>query len=367
MCELSCVILFVFMSIEGYIHSAKTQMFIFLAFCLTTVLIYSLVGELFGGFSVKFDNFFSVFVCSLYLSYSLCLYIVKQFKFKINLLFSLFEYKYYFAFVMIFSYIEIMIGIYYVSTSSYAGLRALINANSVSLHSGITSAMVTSIMFMEYEFFNRKKVRIFIAFTLFFLAILSTSKIFILLAIIYIVPWYTKWYHMGVKQSLFMLFIIIGCFMMSQLLLGKVAEIDGSSNAVVSLTYTMMGYYLGGLASFQLFLDGIISSEPGWVRTGAWLGNVYSAFLSLFVEKNYLIFMIKVSMIGAFYALLTTDSYSIRYLKNYGWLALLMVFYDNMFGANQLVCFLITSIFINIFSNNFKRVRKDNNHEKTIN
>lgn len=358
MCEISTLLLIVCMCIEAYNRTYRSQIFIFLLFCLITIWIYYFTNVTLCDFSSSFDVFFSVFIACFYLFYFASSFFFQKIKIKFNMTFSALNYKTFFYCSMLFCYYELIYGAYLVYVNSYAGLRTLINDGGISLHSAVTIALISCFLFIEYMYLHRKKMLLLLLVTMFILAILSTSKIFVVLAVMYAFPWYIKESKIGLKGIFIMLVVISVLSMLINSMKGAVASYEGTTSGWLPLLYTLHGYYLGGLAAFQLYLDGFVFPVNGWVRTGLWLGNVYSAFTSLFAERDYLIFLIRVAIMGVFYGMFVKKADSLMYLKVYSWLALLMIFYDNMFGADQLICFIVSAILVNIFSNQLKSANK---------
>lgn len=348
-CLLSVMLLIIFIWFE---RKSFSQIQFFLIFCLGTLILYSFSQNTFVPFSLKFDKFFSFFVAVFYVSY-------KTFKCFIDKLCwtmrikccSIFRYKLYFGICMIFSQILIIRGFIILMEIGYIELRNQINKGTTSIHSSIGMALLSSLMYLANIYGESTKKKVYLSVHIILLAVLSTSKMYFVLAILYIVPWYVNSFKVNLNTILFVFIAGVGSFFWLHLTTGKVA--GNSQNLIQNLFFTLQGYYLGGMAAFQILIDGN-SIGGGWVRTGKWLGNVYTAFSRLFYEKSYALFAIRVVCIGFVYALLSQKNHMAKYVKIYSWLPLFMIFFAEMFGSAiaQWICFVIAGFLVNVIINN---------------
>jgi hypothetical protein len=170
------------------------------------------------------------------------------------------------------------------------------------------------------------------------LAILSTSKVFLLIWLLYIA------YLNKVNLKYFIVYFVIFVFLfaVSHIVLQKF-----SSNPEVSLIQalydTFLVYLLGGLASYNLLVEGEAVIHPGtmfvsinwlfnpfisitvpdsailpWVKIGSWNTNVYTAFgyWYAFLEGYYIVII--PTILGAYYAFFFNESkFSNQYFSFY--------------------------------------------------
>jgi hypothetical protein len=131
------------------------------------------------------------------------------------------------------------------------------------------------------------------------LALLSTSKIFLLLFCFYAIPLATRLEKPNLRSMFLIAALILGAFTSLHLILDKLARDEGS--LLTALLYTLLSYLLSGLAGFQLFCERGVdfpanamwqtigewfpflvkvpdSAILPWSQIGDWYGNVYSAF-----------------------------------------------------------------------------------------
>ncbi|WEE20399.1 hypothetical protein [Aeromonas caviae] len=210
-----------------------------------------------------------------------------------------------------------------------------------------------------------------VAALLLLLAILSSSKIFIILSFLFIIPWYESDFNASFSKVLSALFLSVLGFMLLHLLLDKYV---GSSNVFFALLYTLKGYLLGGVAVFQdvlngqivfpsgFYLSGFLSKVPllqysyqpiidndGWFRTGLWLGNVYSAFSYWEEIGGIYAFPIVGTLLGTLYGIIhSIRKYEFVVLKVFSYYPLIMLVFSEQFllGLGMWVSFTLTSILL---------------------
>lgn len=152
-------------------------------------------------------------------------------------------------------------------------------------------------------------------------------------------------------------------------------KVAGTDNfpLVVALAYTFLGYFLGGIAAFEMIVSGFFStgyqysslidillnlpsvtpvdSESGWVVTGMWFGNVYSGFASWYEyspEYGVVIYGFIISLVHAFINTHVKDNLAIQYLKGFSLYCLLfIVFYDTYVMSIKLwLAFSLAAVFL---------------------
>jgi hypothetical protein len=186
------------------------------------------------------------------------------------------------------------------------------------------------------------------------LAVLSTSKIFILLWLLYSVP------HIGMQGPRTRTILItagvgLAAFAFMHLVLGKVLG-DVSDGIIEGLLLTLKTYLLGGLAGMQLVVSGeAVFPEnamwkalgdllPGsirvpesailpWIQTGVWHGNAYSAF-SYWVDAFGWLSSIGIGLVlGTAYGAVQSASSSLAmsYFRTFAIFPLLFLFHQDFF------------------------------------
>lgn len=351
-CIMSVMILVVIIRLE---RKKSKQIRFFFMFCLCTLIFFTLFQNTFVPFSLKFDKFFSFFVVMLYSSYVMSKFIIDKIYLSIKVKCCIFQYKLYYFISITISYVLIVRALFIVIRIGYNELRSQIVNGTISVHSSIVMALLSSLMYLANIRNENIRKKMQIAISMIMMAALSTSKMYFIIAILYIVPWYTYNFKVNLSTILFVVICGVGSFFWIHVVTDRV--VGKSQNLVQNLLFTLKGYYLGGLAAFQIVLDDNYIGT-GWIRTGEWIGNVYSAFLSLFYEKSYLLFGSRVALIGFTYALLSKDNYLARYVKVYSWLPMFMIFFGEMFGSaiSQWICFVIAGFFVSMIQNNNRKV-----------
>jgi len=355
-CFLSITVLAIAIILE---KKSFSQIQVFLMFCLGILIFYVFSQNTFVPFSMKFDKFFSFFVVVLYSSYKIFKCLIDKVHLQVKVKCCLFQYKLYFGVCMTISYILIFRAIFIVMKVGYNGLRNQILNGTFSVHSSIVMALLSSLMYLANIYKQSIKKKVFLAVPIILIAALSTSKMYFVLAILYIVPWYSSNFRVNLNTILFVLFAGFGSFFWLHLVTNRV--VGNEQNLIQSLLFTLKGYFLGGLAAFQIIIDGGCMDD-GWIWTGKWVGNVYSAFSRLFYEQSYILFGIRVVCIGFLYAWLSQKNHIAKYVKVYSGLPLFMIFFDEMFvsAISQWICFIIAGFFVSILQNNNCKINVSN-------
>lgn len=328
--------------------NGKTIVWLFSCFCLSILALYSFSIKDFVPYALNFDAFFTYFVAVFYLAYCGALAFLHNIRFKTRQIFCPVPFKMYTNLGVMFSVFQLIRGCVYLWSHSYSELRISINNGTVSFHSAITVAWMTSVLYLENFRNGKRMVRTVLSLLIVALAILSTSKMFFVVAMLYVVPWYRPNFQLKPKEILFIVSLGLGGFFIYHVFTGRL--VGGFTSTITNTVFTLRGYFLGGLAAFQAFLENE-HMVMGWIRTGRWTGNVYSAFYELFREHNYVLFTIRTISISILYALLQRQTTTLRYLKIYALFPLLMIFFDEMFikAWEQWLCFIIANFFVTIY------------------
>lgn len=320
------------------------------------------------GFDIRVITFFLCFFGFYTLAIS-C-------KFKFNFRVKKFIPSYFLFFVVTINVIytlSLFIHVIYL-TGDFIHYRDYLLESGESIRVGTSFPLVAALL--VYARANRVYNVKMISALLLLLAIISSSKIFIMLALIFVIPWYEQSFNASFfKICMILIFSFLG-FILLHLLLGKYV---GSSNVFYALVFTLKGYLLGGIAVFQDVLNGNITlpdgfyifsflekipllefnyvaeiDNNGWFRTGLWFGNVYSAF-SYWEELGGLpAFPIVGSIIGLLYGFIhKSNRYEFIVLKNFSYYPLIMMVFAEQFllGLGMWVSFSLTSIFLCFIKN----------------
>jgi hypothetical protein len=171
------------------------------------------------------------------------------------------------------------------------------------------------------------------------LAIISTSKIFIVLSFLYIVPWYKKKFKLNLKLIIVLLTLGLVSFIGIHISRGLIDSEDKKDIMDIAVRQ-INGYCLGGFAAFQAFLDDKMIINDGWVKTGDWIGNVYSGFYSYFNEKKYIYFFGRIIVMSLIYSVIyTSKKIQFDFLKIYAVFPLLFIFFSDMLFSTMLFTF----------------------------
>lgn len=340
-----CFLIFLLLLSRKY--KAKSFVYIYSLWYLVILIDYLFMQNVFVPFSESFDTFF-LFFSFLFIFMYLIFDEVISFSGRIKFpKFQLFSYKTYFCFSVFLGLFSVLLFIKAFISMPILLARAKIASNELSFHVGISFPFVSSCLFYQ-NFKNYKKYKKLLIVLIFLLALISSSKQFIILAILFAIPWYKK----NFKFSLLpILFVFSFGFLLILLLHAVTGRVAGSGNLFQKTVYTINGYLLGGLAAFQLFLDGTMESHitvGGWVKTGDWIGNVYSGFYGFYQNRNIFLLSLKVLAISLLYAFLNSKRKSmfLNFMRIYSLYPLLFfIFSDLYFSAvKQWFVFVIAGI-----------------------
>lgn len=204
---------------------------------------------------------------------------------------------------------------------------AVLNGN-ISLGVGISFPFAAGSYFY-CRLHKLKKKMIFFMIIMFMLAFISSSKMFFIIAMLFLSGLYIENIYFSAKKIIIIFILGFLIFSMLHILMNKIAYVEGDS-LLVSLLYTLCGYYYGGFSVFQLCLDGVFSSgksyqsfvdflignavqtgrlyENGWVETGGWFGNVSSGFTPWYEYLGYYGLSLYGSIIGFVYGVINYGS-----------------------------------------------------------
>lgn len=240
--------------------------------------------------------------------------------------------------------------------------------------------------FFYAKYTKKTKVAAFFAIFMFLLAIASTSKIFFIITMLYIIPWYESNYKLSISKLVFVVLIGIAFFIGIHLALNKVAGPEKSG--IVPVLNTLKGYILGSIAALQLILDGdyilpeniyidrILALLPGsvfempyfvnqenWVKTGDWYGNVYTAFAFWYQPKGMMSVIMFASLLGLLYGFINSKkTKAMVFLKIYSYYPLIFILFSEQFAlsVSQWLAFIFASLMISwIIPNKISREQEN--------
>jgi hypothetical protein len=226
-----------------------------------------------------------------------------------------------------------------VSVRDFVRIREMVASRALSFRVGVSFPLVASLLFYMKTMNIRKGQRL-VSALLIALAGISSSKIFIVMAMLYLIPWYKKGFKASARLLLFAAAAGVASFAAAHMSRGLISAKSARTLLEIALRQ-INGYLLGGFAAFQTYLDGrMITMDGGWVRTGEWVGNVYSAFYSLFHERAYGYFFARIMFISLLYAIIfVSKGIGFRFLKVYAVFPLLFIFFSDWFFSAMWVSF----------------------------
>jgi hypothetical protein len=162
------------------------------------------------------------------------------------------------------------------------------------------------------------------------LSVLSTSKIFLVLFLLFLIPWWDLKARMA-RWVVGLAMLGLGVFFGSQVLLEKFSSSPDDSGLAFALGNTLRVYLFGGVAAFQQVLTGAADFPQGamwkpigdvapglvtvpessilpWTEVGTWQTNVYSAFGYWFDALGFPSAAIMGVALGALYGSAFRDS-----------------------------------------------------------
>lgn len=328
--------------------------------------------DLFVPISAEFDMIFVVFFWSLNISYALFYLFLRNVRLvSFRKLLSL---KHFYFLSIMLSAVSILKFFYYFFLyHDFVAFRAAFIDEGLSLYVGISFPLSSAAYFLARQQKDAFYTRIFM-FLLISLALISTSKIFIIIAILFVSGFGSSAFKLSIKKFLGILIFGFGLFSLVHIAMGKIA---GSNDFPLyqALLFTFSGYLLGGFAVFQLVLDGAYSASPsasiityltgnnnliitlanedGWIRTGDWVGNVISGFSPWYIVSGAGGVVFIGGLIGAIHGVINAfsrNSLSFRFLRVFSIYPLsFFVFSDTYISASLMwVAFFICSFIISL-------------------
>lgn len=293
--------------------------------------------ELFVPFSKAFDTTFSIFFWSLTISYVVLYFLLRNIRlvsFK-----KLISLKQFYLMSLALGMISFLKFIYFFSLyHDFVAFRAAFIDEGLSLHIGISFPLSSAAFFLARQQKDMFYSRVFMFF-LIFLALMSTSKIFMIITILFLSGFGLSTFSLSIKNLLGILFFGFGLFSLIHIAMDKIAGTNDFS-LFQALIFTFSGYLLGGLAVFQLVLDGAygvshsasiityllkgdvffitLANEDGWIKTGDWVGNVISGFSPWYIVSGIGGIVFIGCLIGAIHGTinaLSRGSFSFRFLR----------------------------------------------------
>ena len=346
--------------------------------------LYLVSSKNFVPISDEFDTVFLAFFLSSIFFYSIILFFLKLSKLKGVSFKSVISTNIYYFISFILTFFSIFKFIYYIAIFGLSDYRQTLLDNDLSISVGLSFPFLMGAYYIA-EKNNQQRVKIISIIFLFVLGIISTSKIFIVIMLLYISGFYKKnfslnWYKI---TKIFVAGFLI--YSLLHVLMGKIAGATGDNffGIVDGLIFTFIGYLLGGLAVFQLQLNGqyipsgyfsnvfnFLINMPvnnsmveggDWVYTGSWLGNVKSGF-STWYQFFGIIGMVYLGLlIGFIYAFIfyfSKKSISLNFIKIFSFYPLMFfIFNDTFLGASKIWIVYILVVFI-LSITNFNKVFK---------
>lgn len=336
----------------------NSNVFIFSIWYIMILLDYSFYQPQLVPFSKKFDSFF-LFFCILYIFSYLLFNTVFHYSKLSNIRLiktNILTYDTYFFLctcLTLFSFISFLT---YMKMYSFSIFREMIAGGDLSTHVGISFPFICTLIYYQ-NIYNIKKYRKLTVLQLFLLMCIATSKMFFVLGLLYLIPWYKKEFKIKIS---YILLIVIGGILFFALVHILTNRVVGSGNIFNKVFYMFNGYLLGGIAIFQTHLDGTLANHVTvhpWVRVGKWVGNVYSGFYSFYHDYSYSIFALKTVSIGFLYALLNCKSIICGFIKIYAIYPFLFFIFSDLFypSVKQWIIFIIAGVAISCINDGGKK------------
>lgn len=345
----SIVVLVFFMIVSSLCKDRFLK--IFSTINLVALILYCSAQEDFLALSEHFDIFFLVYLSTFVASYCLSKWFCKVYRLKGNnyVFFHVSTYR-----ILIFLAIGLSFSIFVFSVFRYPFLmlRSMIAERSISFYISISFPMCACYLFYLNSI-QKNSQSVVVTIVLFVLALISTSKIFFIIFLLFSIPWYRKGFKLSFKIILVAMLIGFSSFSLLHIITNRV--VGGNDSLIKNIIFTMEGYYIGGLAAFQTFLDGTMKNymtSGGWIKTGKWVGNVYSGFYYLFAEKSYMFFIARCFCVGFLYGIIwanVSKNYFWRVLSIYSVFPVCFIFFSDFFfgGWIQWCCFAAAAFVLN--------------------
>lgn len=378
-CYYSILICFIFflMSFKMKINDSFVKAFSVIWFCYLSI--YELSSNTFVSVSSNFDFIFLIFFFGVILFYLLTRELLLLCNFSIYTFVPIIKKDIFYFISFCFFLFSTISFIYYIYLYGIVGFRQFFLENDLSLHVGMSFPFCAGSYFLARYINDKTWERLFLIL-MFILAIISTSKIFVVLSILFVSGFYEKSFKLNIKKLFIVLSVALIFFFSLHLFMGKIA---GQSKFSIfgAVLFTLQGYLLGGLAVFQLQLDNaftptdvynslynFLSHTPesvttvvnnGWVKTGQWVGNVYSGFSEWYAYASTMGIILLSFFIGFFHAVInyfSKVSLFFRFLRVLSYYSLFFfIFSDTYLRAFPMyVSFSIAAFFITITKKDIK-------------
>jgi hypothetical protein len=363
---LSLIILITFIFISRK-KDFRSVIKLFSIMSLIVLVYYSFFQEDYVPFSKKFDIFYSVFLFLFFIPYLLFLFFYKyvlKYVFvggikpvvKKHPVVILYTWKIYYIICVLFALYSIISFCYlFMITGGVSLLRELISQSEGSMHVGASFPLCCSMLFYMREK-EITKGRKFMIVLIIILAIISTSKQFLLLTFLFLVPWYKKGFKL--KITLILPIILIGLlgFMLIHILVGHISL--SSINTLSEIVLKQFNsYFIGPLASFQLYLDGLwkgaTTGMEGWVKAGNYIGNTHTAFKKYYDDMNFLSFSFYILAIAYIYSFIhSKNTLFHNFMKVFAVFPLYMLFFADLMFQSMWFSFGLAGLGISFIGDN---------------
>lgn len=349
------------------------------------IILYKLNETVFVPISDSFDFviicFFSAFFSCYIFSLSGMLWLRRNImQRKINIgLGSVVDYRlFYFVAFVAFLYSMISFINLFFELGGMAYIRESLVDNGISLHVGLSFPLCAAAFF--YSRFILKKDNYFFLVAMFVLAVVSTSKIFVVLSVLYAIPWYLPKFKLSMTKIFIVCAVGFLFFSLIHIMLGKIA--GPQKDGVSALFFTFKGYLLGSIAALQLILDGKFILPQGifidrflgtlpftpydmptydlddiWVRTGDWLGNVYTAFAFWYQPLGLYSILLFASILGVLYGVILSSPGTLgTFMKVYSYYPLIFMLFSEQFflSVSQWLSFFCAGLLMLLSKNKFQ-------------
>lgn len=315
-------------------YKLNSYIYIYSVWFFVILLDYMFFQKVFVPFSEKFNFFFIYFSFLFVFAYLLFDQIITRTGQLLTKKVKLFSYRVYCLFSIILGIFSILLCLKAFSSMSILAVRAKLATKELSFHVGTSFPFVASCVFFQ-NIKNQKKSKL-LCILMFLLAVISSSKQFIILSFLFYIPWYKTGFKI---KFIYISFTILTGFLLVLILHYVTGRVAGSGNLIQKTLYTINGYLLGGLAAFQLFLDGTMNQHittGAWIKTGDWVGNVYSGFYSFYENKNLALLTVKTVCISLLYASINIRRKSMfsQFMRVYSIYPLIFFIFSDLFFSS---------------------------------
>ena len=343
------IVLLCFFFLISRNRKINSIIYIFSVWYLIVITDLILTQNMFVAISKKFDMVFVIFMCVFIFSYLLCNLIFDYNPNITGIRIKIFKYEVYFLICFLLTLLSLFLFIKALLTYPFPVVREKIGAGELSCKVGISFPFVCGLLYYQ-KINNIKKFRKLSFVLLLILIIVATSKMFFIIGLLYVVPWYKKGFEFKIRYVFYIVLTGISFFAVLHLVTNRVV---GDGNFIQKVMYMLNGYFIGGMAIFQTHLDHTLISHitvAPWVRVGNWVGNVYSGFYSFFINYSYLEFCINTFFVGFMYAILNRKELVFRFVKIYSIYPFLFFIFSDLYiaGITQWLIFFFVGVCIDL-------------------